>query len=365
MNPIINVPNSNNQEHDHNHRLQQLKKFDESKVGVKGLVDRGITSIPSIFVHTTRPDPPSRPGPNKKVSIPVIDLSSPRKNIVDEVRKASSELGFFQIINHGIEVESVKEIVESIKMFFEQPEEEKMKYYRREPTNGIAYSTNFDLYNSKAASWRDTLQARLSPEKPDWENVPKVCRGYLVEWDEKVESIGAEMLEILCEGLGVEKNRLKDMSCMGARTMAAHYYPYCPQPDLTAGLTSHTDPGLLTVLVQNLVPGLQVKVGEEWVDVEPLEGGIVFNIGDILQILSNDTYKSVEHRVLANPFPEPRVSAAVFLNPSKRDDYYGPLPELLSVETPARYRQFLLPEYLKRFFTKELDGKTLTNYYRV
>ncbi|KAG9146179.1 hypothetical protein Leryth_007891 [Lithospermum erythrorhizon] len=337
MNPIINVPNSNNQEHDHNDRLQQLKKFDESKVGVKGLVDRGITSIPSIFVHSTRPDPPTRPGPNKKVSIPVIDFSSPRKNIVDEVRKASSELGFFQIINHGIEVESVKEIVESIKMFFEQPEEEKMKYYRR----------------------------TFVPRKTGLGKRAQVCRGYLVEWDEKVESIGAEMLEILCEGLGVEKNRLKDMSCMGARTMAAHYYPYCPQPDLTAGLTSHTDPGLLTVLVQNLVPGLQVKVGEEWVDVEPLEGGIVFNIGDILQILSNDTYKSVEHRVLANPFPEPRVSAAVFLNPSKRDDYYGPLPELLSVETPARYRQFLLPDYLKRFFTKELDGKTLTNYYRV
>lgn len=85
----------------------------------------------------------------------------------------------------------------------------------------------------------------------------------------------------------------------------------------------------------------------------------------LLQIISNDEYKSVEHRVLANPFQEPRVSVAIFLNPGQRENSFGPLPELISDEKPEVYREFLYTDYMGRFFSKELDGKTLTNYYRV
>ncbi|MCD9638871.1 hypothetical protein HAX54_023032 [Datura stramonium] len=84
-----------------------------------------------------------------------------------------------------------------------------------------------------------------------------------------------------------------------------------------------------------------------------------------LFIISNDEYKSVEHRVLANPFQEPRVSVAVFLNPGQRESSFGPLPELISDEKPAVYRELIFADYMRRFFSKELDGKTLTNYYRL
>ena len=66
--------------------------------------------------------------------------------------------------------------------------------------------------------------------------------------------------------------------------MSGHYYPYCPQPDLTVGLKWHTDPVVLTVLLLNEVAGLQVKHGEDWIDVEPVPGGLIVNIGDILQV---------------------------------------------------------------------------------
>lgn len=230
---------------------------------------------------------------------------------------------------------------------------------------GVSFSTNVDLYQSKAASWRDTIQMRAAPVPPNPSDIPEVVREELLEWNEEVERLGEKLLGFLSEGLGVNEGRLKEMTCLEGRTMVAHYYPYCPQPDLTYGLTSHTDPGVVTVLVQNEVGGLQVKCGEEWVDVEPVEGAIVINIGDILQIISNDEYKSVEHRVLANPLQEPRVSVAVFCNPSNRDQLFGPLPDLVSQEKPAHYRQFMLSDYMQRFFKKELDGKTLTNYYRL
>ena len=85
----------------------------------------------------------------------------------------------------------------------------------------------------------------------------------------------------------------------------------------------------------------------------------------MFQIISNEEYKSAEHRVLANPFDEPRVSIAVFFNPGNRDDLYGPLPELISSEKPAIYRQFTLTDFMTRFFKKELGDKSLTNYYKL
>lgn len=84
----------------------------------------------------------------------------------------------------------------------------------------------------------------------------------------------------------------------------------------------------------------------------------------VSQIISNEEYKSADHRVLANCSNEPRVSVAVFLNPGEREKLFGPLPELTSAEKPALYRNFTLNEFLTRFFTKELDGKSLTNFFR-
>lgn len=73
----------------------------------------------------------------------------------------------------------------------------------------------------------------------------------------------------------------------------------------------------------------------------------------------------MDHRVLANPNREPRVSIAVFLNPSNREGVFGPLPELTSPEKPPLYREFTYSEFMQRFFKKELDNKSLVNYYKL
>ncbi|KAK8634230.1 hypothetical protein V6N13_015058 [Hibiscus sabdariffa] len=169
---------------------------------------------------------------------------------------------------------------------------------------------------------------------------------------------------LLSEGLGLDMDRLKN-TCLDARLMVGNYYPPCPQPDLTVGIASHADPGVLTLVLQDHIGGLQIKHKGEWVDVKPVHGALVINIADILQILSNDEYVSVEHRVLANPSKEPRVSIAVFFNPSAREALYGPFSELTSPEKPPRFRQFVHNDYMRRFYTRELDGKTLINYYRI
>ncbi|KAL7604781.1 1-aminocyclopropane-1-carboxylate oxidase homolog 1 [Lactuca sativa] len=347
-------------------RLSEVKKFDESKIGVKGLVDSGVTTIPSFFHQPPENLPGPKPKNRPKLTVPVIDLSAERSTVVEEIRRSASTLGFFQIVNHSIPTTLIDSVLNGLKSFFEQPTEYKMQFYHREAGKGAAYSTNFDLYQSKAASWRDTLQVRMAPVEPDWDAVPEMCREALKEWDKAAVGLAEELMSILCQGLGVKSDRLKELSFLEARVDASHYYPRCPQPDLTVGLTAHTDPGALTVLVQNEVGGLlQVKCGDDWADVEAVPGAVVINIGDLLQMMSNDEYKSVEHRVLANPVEGARVSVAVFFNPSNREGTYGPFPEVISAEKPAVYKEFTYADYIGRFFRKELDGKTLTNFYRI
>jgi hypothetical protein len=75
-------------------RAAAVKQFDESRTGVKGLVDAGVTEIPSMFRHN--PDP-ALPAPAGSVSVPTIDLSLPRGVVVDNIRSASHEWGFFQV----------------------------------------------------------------------------------------------------------------------------------------------------------------------------------------------------------------------------------------------------------------------------
>uniref|UniRef100_A0A5B7B4T4 Fe2OG dioxygenase domain-containing protein n=1 Tax=Davidia involucrata TaxID=16924 RepID=A0A5B7B4T4_DAVIN len=344
-------------------RLKEVKQFDDSKIGVKGLVDCGLTAIPRFFHHPSVPRPKTRRAGDRV--IPVIDLSGPRSTVVDQIRRASSTLGFFQIVNHGVPQDALDRTIAGFKSFNEQPTEIKSRYYNREIGRGAVFSTNFDLFQSKAASWRDTLQIRLGVSPPVYDYVPEICRAEVGEWEREIGRLGEDLMGMLSEGLGLGRNRLKELSCLDGRVIASHYYPYCPQSDLTFGLTAHTDPGVLTVVLQNEIGGLQVKSGEDWVDVEPVPGALVINIGDLLQIISNDEYKSVEHMVSANPLREPRVSIAVFFNPGARENLYGPLPELVSPEKPALYRQFIFSDFIQGFFKKELDGKSLIKYYKL
>ncbi|GMN38463.1 hypothetical protein TIFTF001_007696 [Ficus carica] len=351
-------------------RLKDLKQFDDSKTGVKGLLDSGLTSLPRFFIHPPETLSDLKPSPAARhVSIPIVDLSATDDHrhaaVVDEVSRAAREFGFFQVVNHRIPPEVLDRTIGAVKAFHELPPEIRSRFYRREMGTGVSYLSNVDLFRSKAASWRDTLQVRLGPTPPAPGQLPEVCAGAVAEWDQEVVMLGGVLLDLVGEGLGLPAGRFREMTCLEGRTFVGHYYPDCPEPDRTVGLATHADPGVLTVLLQDHVGGLQVKYGEVWVDVEPVPGALVVNIGDLLQIMSNDEYKSVEHRVSVNTGPEPRVSIAVFFNPSDRESLFGPLPELISPVKPAVYREFKYLEFMQKFFARELDGKSLKNYFRL
>ncbi|KAH7854381.1 hypothetical protein Vadar_013174 [Vaccinium darrowii] len=347
-------------------RMKEVKEFDETKMGVKGLSDSGITTIPKFFVQTPETRSTLKQNCLKDQGIPLIDLSQinsldHRPRIVDEVRNAAKRWGFFQVINHGVPLSVLDKTIESIKSFHEQPQEVKAKHYVRSEQSGVMYASNNDLFRSKAASWHDYVHVWMSPEPADVDQIPAACRSEIVAWDKEARRVAETVAELLSEGLGVGAQKLKDAGLLVTKTIAGVYYPFCPQPDMTLGLNHHTDPGVLTVLLENQVVGLQVKHEGEWVDVKPVPGSLIINIGDALQIISNGEYISVEHQVLANSLNEPRISVVKFFNMDKRAEShrYGPLPELVTPERPAIYRNFTVKEFHENFYCKGLDSKSL------
>lgn len=155
--------------------------FDETKAGVKGLLDSGVLKIPDIFVH-----PPENvlqtPSPvtcNVKLQVPVVDferLEGGRGEIVGEIREAAGKWGIFQVINHGIVCGVMEEMIEGIRRFHEQPQEVKMAWYSREHEQKVKYYSNGDLYVSKAVNWRDSISCHYADGVLDPDALPHAFR---------------------------------------------------------------------------------------------------------------------------------------------------------------------------------------------
>ncbi|KAE8717652.1 1-aminocyclopropane-1-carboxylate oxidase-like protein 1 [Hibiscus syriacus] len=353
-------------------RTKELKEFDDTKAGVKGLVDAGILNIPKIFVRPAEElDADELNTGQKSIEVPIIDLSdigdeNRRKEIVNEVRVASEEWGFFQVINHGIPLSVLDEMIEGIRLFNEQDLEQKKEFYSRDRAKKVKFSSNFDLFTSKTADWRDTLTLSFLDSDPDPSDMPQICRRSTVEYIKHMKRLGETLFELLSEALGLRPDHLGSIGCCNGSSLHSHYYPPCPQPELTLGVRKHADPGILTLLLQNNISGLQVLHDDQWFDASPTRGGLVVNIGDLLQVLSNDKFKSVKHRAIAN-HAGPRITVPCFFSghATLLEQPFGPIKELISEVNPPRYKEFLLKDYVTKFLSSSLDNKPPIDYYRL
>ncbi|XP_056170405.1 1-aminocyclopropane-1-carboxylate oxidase homolog 1-like [Syzygium oleosum] len=352
-------------------REKELQEFDETKAGVKGLVDSGATKIPRIFIF-----PPenlhglSTDANRTTIQLPIVDLKgywdSRRGDIIDGIREASEAWGFFQIINHGIPLDMMDDMLEGVKKFHEQPVEVKRELYSRDGTKRVRYFCNGDLFLSKAASWRDTVMFDFQDGGLDPEAVPPICREAVFEYEKHMAELKTSLAELLSEALGLGSDYLSGTECMKSETVLGHYYPACPEPELTLGTVNHSDISYLTLLLQDHHGGLQVLHENHWVDVVPVHGAPLANIGDFMQLVTNNKFKSVEHRVLARRVG-PRVLVACFLSPSRTEKTtsLGPIKELLSENKPPIYKETSLSEYVNYYKSHGLSGNSTLPHFRI
>jgi len=110
----------------------------------------------------------------------------------------------------------------------------------------------------------------------------------IADYGEEIVKLGGRVLEILSVNLGLRKDFL--MNAFGGEKdvgacLRVNFYPKCPQPDLTMGLSSHSDPGGMTILLPDEnVSGLQVRRGDHWITVKPIPNAFIINIGDQIQV---------------------------------------------------------------------------------
>lgn len=164
-------------------RTSELKAFDELKIGVKGLVDAGISQIPRIFHHSLTTVTNPKPSSTVMTKIPIIDLGGgvfdstvTRESVIEMIRDAVERFGFFQVINHGIPIDVMEKMKDGIREFHEQDSEVRKKFYSRDIIKKVKYNSNFDLYSSPSANWRDTLACFMFPDVPKTEDLPEICR---------------------------------------------------------------------------------------------------------------------------------------------------------------------------------------------
>ena len=158
----------------------ERKAFDETKAGVKGLVDAHITEVPHIFRLPQGTLSDKKPSVSAS-AIPVVDLAEvdvSRERVVEKIKDAAETWGFFQVINHGVPLSVIEEIKGGVRKFHEQDLEVKKYYFTRDVTKSVVYNSNFDLYNpsSLCVNWRDSFVCCMAPDPPNPEEIPLACR---------------------------------------------------------------------------------------------------------------------------------------------------------------------------------------------
>ncbi|KAL4324543.1 hypothetical protein GQ457_11G004250 [Hibiscus cannabinus] len=296
-------------------------------------------------------------------NFPVINMEKlngeERAATMDQIKDACENWGFFEVMNHGIPHDFMDTVERLTKEHYKKCMEQRFKeLVASKALEGLqAEVTDMD--------WESTFHLRHLPQSNIAE-IPDLSDEYrkvMKEFALKLEKLAEELLDLLCENLGLEKGYLKK-AFYGEKgptfgTKVANYPP-CPAPEKIKGLRAHTDAGGIILLLQDpQVGGLQLLKDGAWVDVPPLRHSIVINLGDQLEVITNGKYKSVEHRVIAQT-DGTRMSIASFYNPGS-DAVIFPAPALTEREVPEEkkkvYPKFVFEDYMKLYAALKFQAK--------
>jgi len=277
---------------------------------------------------------------------PVIDISQPdRVHVHKAIDAACREWGVFQVVNHGIDTRLLGALRRQMRALFGAPLEEKLAISRTAENPWGFFDRELTRHQR---DWKQIYDVGPADgqTRPQWpSSIPAfepIVRTFYAECD----ALALRLLRVMARNLGMPADSL-DVHFRPAHTsfLRLNYYPRCPVADRNLGVNAHTDSGAITLLLQDL-PGLEVLHDERWLQVEPRRNALVVNIGDVMQVWSNDLYLAPMHRVLTNTDSD-RFSAPFFFNPAYSTDY-APLPSAVDAHHPARYRPINWREFRAR-----------------
>ena len=270
-------------------------------------------------------------------AIPVVSLDSLR-NASDPAAAAAHlvslchEVGFFTLVDHGLDTDFTDRYFGAMEDFFALPESAKALIDKRQSPhfrgwervgaeltdNKVDYREQLDVSSENPAYPDDALPPYLRLDGPNqWlpEDVLPGFHDLVLEFFARMGAIADELMELLAVGLELPRSTFHDL--FGERPLSfAKLISYPATPPGEAGVNEHHDAGFLTLLLQHRVSGLQaLNQRGEWIDVPPTPGAIVVNLGEMLQSMTGNYLVATTHRVIAH---EPRFSSAYFHGPDLR-----------------------------------------------
>ncbi|CAN4120055.1 unnamed protein product [Withania somnifera] len=317
--------------------------------------------------------------------IPVIDLSQPSPFSIQQIIKASADFGLFQVINHGVSETLMADALAVCKEFFYLPIEDKAKFVEKdeglsdfEPSidqrpklyiekeytpkkNGNSNTNN----DKETVFWKDTFGHGCHPLTQDvinsWPEKPQKYREVIGEYALELRKLSLRILDLMCEGLGLEVGYLSQEHSQ-TQLMVTHHYPQCPDPNSTIGIAEHCDGALINLLQQEL-SGLHVRSKDgKWYGVEPIPGALVVINGMILKVISNGKLSAGVHRVVTNSTSD-RTSVGSLLSPV--ECIIEPAKTLINERNPPLFKSFSYTEYLGYYFSDTTEIEAALKPYKL
>ena len=311
-------------------------------------------------------------------SVPVIDIADlGQADARGAIDAACRDWGFFQVVGHGIDEHSIAVLRRQMRSFFAQPLAVKREILRTADNPWGFYDCELTKYTPDWKQVYDYGPPDGGVIEPQWPAALPAFKPGIQAFYDACDALAPRILSAISINLGMPARSL-DADFRPAHTsfLRLNYYPKCPTParptDLSTaasghfGVNPHTDAGAITLLLQDEQPGLQVFRDGAWHLVEPRRDALVVNIGDIVQVWSNDGYRAALHRGLANADAE-RFSVAFFFNPAYSAEY-APLPSTIDELHPPRYRPINWGEFRARRaagdYANQGEYAQISHYYR-
>ena len=280
---------------------------------------------------------------------PLVDGRGDDGTVARAIDTACREVGFFRITGHGIDPERLAELDCLARAFFARPDHDKSAIAMErggpawrgwfpldgELTSGVAdhkegiyFGTELGLEHPAVRAGRPLHGANLFPDDPAGLG-PAV-----LGWMETMTRLGAVLLRSIAVGLGLDADWF-ERSVTAEPIVLFRIFRYPPDttdvPTGDWGVAEHSDYGLLTILRQDTVGGLEVRTPHGWIDAPPIADSFVINLGDMLDRMTAGRYRSTPHRVRPSVDTE-RLSFPFFFDPGW-DAEVRPAP--LAGEPPA------------------------------
>jgi isopenicillin N synthase-like dioxygenase len=270
------------------------------------------------------------------LAVPVLDLrrseggGAEREAFLAELREVARGIGFFYLAGHGVAATSCDEVLCVARRFFALPEAEKLavemvrsphfRGYTRaggELTRGARdWREQFDIAAERDAIWQPGLPAWMRLQGPNqWPPALPELRPLLLAWQSRMTEVAARLLRAFAEALGQDTDRLDPVVATSPNQhIKIIRYPGRDTSATDQGVGPHKDSGILTLLLQDTVAGLEVEAADgTYVAVPPRPGTFVVNIGELLELASDGYLRATIHRVVAPPAGTDRHSIAFFL----------------------------------------------------